>query len=332
VSGAGRGGAARGGGAAAVEGATVPRADWRSYYGRPVIKEPVWKPEIPFYFFTGGLGGTSAGLALVAGLRGNDELARRAWACALAGIGASPFLLISDLGKSSRFLNMLRLFKVTSPMSVGSWILSASGLATAIAAADAWTPYVPVPAGRIARFAAAALGMPLTTYTAALISNTAVPVWHEARATLPFVFAASGAMSAGAAVVVATPAKEAAPARRLAVGGAVAGLGALQIMERRLGGLGEPYRTGAAGKLKRAAEALTAAGAGVIAGAGRGRPAAVAGGSLLLAGAVCERWSIFRAGFQSASDPRATVEPQRRAIGTGMRRGASRPARSVIAS
>jgi Polysulphide reductase, NrfD len=312
-----------------AEGATVPRADWRSYYGRPVLKEPVWKPEIPFYFFTGGLGGASAGLALVAGLRGNDELARRAWACALAGVGASPPLLISDLGKSSRFLNMLRMFKVTSPMSVGSWILSASGLATTIAAADAWTPYVPVPAGRVARVAAAALGMPLTTYTAALIANTAVPVWHEARATLPFVFAASGSASAGAAAVLVTPAKEAAPARRLAVGGAVAGLAAVQVMERRLGDLGEPYKTGAAGRLKHVSEALTAAGAGLIASAGRRRPAAVAGGTLLLAGAVCERWSIFRAGFQSAADPRATVEPQRRALAAGERWGATRRAGSV---
>ena len=296
---------------------------------RAVIKEPIWKPEIPFYFFTGGVGGTSAGLALLAGLGGNDELARRAWACALAGVGASPPLLISDLGKPSRFLNMLRLFKVTSPMSVGSWILSAAGLATTIAAADAWTPYVPAPAGRVARVAAAALGMPLTTYTAALISNTAVPVWHEARATLPFVFAASGAMSAGAAAVVATPPKEAAPARRLALGGALAGVAALQVMERRLGDLGDPYKSGAAGRLKRAAGALTAAGAGLLAGAGRRRPAAVAGGTLLLAGAVCERWSIFRAGFQSAADPRATIAPQRRAIATGQRRGASRRAGSL---
>jgi Polysulphide reductase, NrfD len=306
-----------------AEGATIARADWRSYYGRPVIKEPVWKPEIPFYFFTGGLGGASAGLALVAGLRGNDELARRAWACALGGVGASPPLLISDLGMSSRFLNMLRVFKVTSPMSVGSWLLGATGLATAVAAADAWTPYVPVPAGRAARAAAAALGMPLTTYTAALVANTAVPVWHEARATLPFVFAASGAASAGAAATVATPPRHAGPARRLAVGGAVATTLGLQVMERRLGDLGEPYKSGAAGKLKHAAEALTLSGAALLAGLGRRRPAAVAGGALMLAGAICERWSIFRAGFQSAADPKYTVDPQRRAIDAGERRGAS---------
>jgi hypothetical protein len=310
-----------------AEGATIPRAEWRSYYGRPVLKQPVWKPEIPFYFFTGGLGGASAGLALVAGLRGNEALARRAWLNALAGVGASPPLLISDLGKPSRFINMLRVFKVTSPMSVGSWLLSASGLATAVAAADAHTPLVPARAGRAARVAAAVLGMPLTTYTAALVSNTAVPVWHEARATLPFVFAASGATSAGAAAVLTTAPGDAAPARRLAIGGAAATAVAMEVMTHRLGDLGEPYETGAAGKLKRAAMALSVTGAGLIAGlGGRRRPAAVAGSALLLGGAVCERWSIFRAGFQSAADPKYTVGPQRRAIDAGARRGASRAA------
>jgi hypothetical protein len=309
-----------------AEGATIPRAEWDSYWGRPVLKEPVWKPEIPFYFFTGGVGGASAMLAMLAGARGNDLLARRAWACALAGVGASPALLISDLGKSSRFMNMLRVFKVTSPMSVGSWLLSASGLATTIAAADAWTPYVPAPAGRAARVAAAAFGMPLTTYTAALISNTAVPVWHEARGTLPFVFAASGAASAGAAAVLATPAEAAGPARRLAVGGAAATAASVELMRRRLGDLGEPYSTGAAGKLKHAAMALSVTGAGLIAGLGRRRPAAAAGGALLAAGAICERWSIFRAGFQSAADPKYTVGPQRAGIAAGTRPGAVRAA------
>jgi hypothetical protein len=298
-----------------VEGATVPRAEWRSYYGRPVLKPPVWKPEIPFYLFSGGLGGASAGLAYLADARGNDELGRRAWAIALGGVAASPVLLISDLGVSSRFLNMLRLFKVTSPMSVGSWLLVASGGATAVAAADAWTSLVPPPVGRAARTASAVLGLPLATYTAALLSNTAVPVWHEARALLPFVFAGSAAASAGAAGVLACPPEAAAPARRLAVGAAIATTAGVAAMERGLGELGGPYRTGAAGTLKRAALALTASGAGLIAGVGRRRAGAVAGGALLLAGAACERWSIFRAGFQSAADPRYTVEPQRERLG-----------------
>ena len=105
-------------------------------------------------------------------------LARRAWAAAMLGIGVSPALLTSDLGRPLRFLNMLRMFKVTSPMSVGSWILTASGATTALAAASVWTGRFPR-AGKAARPAAAAFGLPLCTYTAALIANTAVPVWHE---------------------------------------------------------------------------------------------------------------------------------------------------------
>jgi Polysulphide reductase, NrfD len=308
-----------------VEGATVPRTEPTSYYGRPVLKPPVWAPEIPFYFFAGGLAGASAGLALAAGLRGNDVLARRAWLNAAAAIGVSPALLISDLGRPGRFFNMLRLFKVTSPMSVGSWVLAGSGLTTTIAAAEAWTGLVPAPVARPARGLAAALGLPLATYTAALVANTAVPVWHEARRSLPFVFAAGAATSAGAAALLATPPEAAAPARRLAVGGAVAGIAATEVMTRRLGPLGAPYGSGAAGWLKRAALGLGATGAGVVAGLGaRSRPAAMAGGALLLGGALCERWSVFRAGFQSAADPQATVGPQRRAIAAGERRGASR--------
>ena len=134
-------------------------------------------------------------------------------------------------------------------------------------------------------------------------------------------------MSAGAAAVATTPPEAAAPARRLAVGGSVVTAAALAVMERGLGDLSEPYSTGSAGRLKRAAQALMASGALLVAGpARRRRAAAVAGGTLLLAGAVCERWSVFRAGFQSANDPKYTVGPQRSAIDAGAQRGATRRA------
>jgi hypothetical protein len=290
-----------------------------------VIKEPVWTPEIPFYLYSGGLAGASAGLAWLAERRGEHELARRAWPIAMAGVSASPALLVSDLGVRRRFLNMLRMFKVTSPMSVGSWILAAAGGATTAATLSALTGALGAP-GRAARPAAAALGLPLATYTAALLSNTAVPVWHEARLTLPFVFAGGSAASAGAAAVAATPVEHAATARRLALAGAVLELGAAEVMERRLGDLGEPYHSGAAGRLARLGKALTVAGGALVAGlAGRDRRAAVGGGALVTAGAVLERWSIFRAGFQSAGDPKFTVGPQRERIRRRETRGASRP-------
>ena len=261
--------------------------------------------QIPCYFFTGGLAGASAGMAYLAELRGEDELARRAWLAALAGVTVSPALLTMDLGKPMRFMNMLRVFKVTSPMSVGSWILTVSGLTTTLATANAWTGLFPRAAAP-SRPAAALLGLPLSTYTAALVANTSVPVWHEARKTLPFVFASGAAASAGAAAMMITPSGEAGPARRLALAGAVGELAGTQLMERRLGELGEPYREGLSGRLGRLAKGLTAVGAAAVA-AGARRP----GAALIAAGAFAERWSIFKAGFKSAADPKYVVGPQR---------------------
>jgi hypothetical protein len=299
----------------------VPRAEPSSYYGRPVIKDPVWTWEIPCYFFTGGLAGASTGLAYLSELRGNRKLARRAWALSLAAGGVSPVLLVSDLGKPARFLNMLRVFKLTSPMSVGSWILSAVGTTTGVAAAHSVLGLFPRWAG-LAKPVAAVTGLPLATYTATLISNTAVPAWSEARVTLPFLFASGSAASAGSAAVMITPAKYAAPARRLALGGAVAELATAQLMERRLGELGEPYHQGAAGRLSRAAQLLTSGGGLVLARASRKRP----GAAMILAGALLERWAVYKAGFQSAADPKYTVGPQRERVRSGAARGASRPA------
>ena len=221
----------------------------RSYHGQPVIKQPTWTWEIPVYFFTGGVAGASAGLAYLSGLRGNDVLARRAWITGAVAIGVSPPLLISDLGRPTRFLNMLRMFKVTSPMSVGSWILSASGAATAVAAANELTGLFPR-ASKIARPAAALAGLPLSTYTAALIANTAVPVWHEGRRWLPFVFGSGAALSAGAAAVAVTPVQHARPARRLALAAAAVEIASKEVMQRRIGEAGEPYEQGAAGTVR----------------------------------------------------------------------------------
>jgi hypothetical protein len=284
----------------------------RSYYGQPVLKEPVWTPEIPTYFFTGGLGGASAGLALAAERAGNDVLARRAWAVALGGLGVSPPLLISDLGRPARFLNMLRVFKVTSPMSVGTWILSAAGVSTGVAAANRLLGLFPRELADAAAVAGGVLGMPVCTYTATLISNTAVPVWHDARHELPFVFAGGAAASAGAFVSMVTPPEHSLPARRLAVGGVAAEMAAVSVMHKRLGSIGEPYSSeGPPARYSKAARVLSMAGAAAIAFGGGRREATLAGGAAVLAGALAERWSIFRAGFASAADPKYTVEPQR---------------------
>jgi formate-dependent nitrite reductase membrane component NrfD len=291
----------------------VAPAQPRSYYGQPVIKSPVWTPEVPVYFFAGGLAGGSAGLAFAARLTGNERLARVAIGNAAAGIAVSPVLLISDLGVRTRFLNMLRVFKLTSPMSVGSWILAIEGGAVTLAAAHEFAGWVPRPLARVAEALAALFGMPLATYTAALLANTAVPAWHEGRHELPFVFAGGSAMAAGGAAAILTRGDAGAPARRLAIAGAATEAVAMEVMQRRLGKLAEPYETGTAGKLEKAT--LTAAGGGgvvlAIAQARKSRPLAVAGSMMTLAGSMLGRWTVFRAGFQSAESPEYTVEPQR---------------------
>lgn len=290
----------------------VPEEQVRSYYGRPVLKEPVWEWQIPWYFFTGGLAGASSGLALLARLTGNDALARRAHFGALAGATASPVLLVWDLGRPARFYEMLRVFKPTSPMSVGTWILSIFGSTTGVAVAHDLFGVFPK-LGRVCETLSALLGLPLATYTAVLVADTSVPVWHEARRELPFVFAAS---SAGAFAAILTPVEDAGPARRLAVGGALLEFGAVELMKRKLGEfLAEPYEQGETRRYDKLAKAFSGLGAAVTAfAAPKSRTAAFVGGTLILAGAVCERWSVFKAGFQSSQDPKYTVMPQRKRL------------------
>jgi hypothetical protein len=285
-------------------------AEPRSYYGRPILKRPAWTVEVPWYFFAGGLAGASSTLALGARLAGNQRLARGAGTAAAVGIAAGVPLLVSDLGRPERFLNMLRVFKPTSPMSVGSWLLAGFGPAAAGAALSDRLGVAPR-LGRAAEVVAGLLGPGLATYTAVLLADTAVPVWHEAGRELPLVFAGSAAASAGSAAAILTPATDAGPARRLAVAGALLELSAAAAMERRLGELGEPYRQGPAGRYARLAKACTAAGAATLALAGRRRGAALAGGLAVLAGSAFERLAVYKAGFQSAADPRYVVEPQR---------------------
>ena len=290
---------------------TAVGTEMRSYYGRPVIKEPVWQPEIPFYLFTGGIAGGCGVLHGVARVAGQQRLAKTSLYVGAVADAVSPLLLVSDLGRPERFLNMLRVFKVTSPMSVGSWVLFVSGGASTTAAVlRALGILKPV---KVAAEAVSFLaGPPLTTYTGTLLADTAVPVWHEAREELPWLFGASASATAGAATALFLRPEEAGPARRLAVAGAVGELGLFEAMKRSLGFVGEVYGKEEAGRFGRISKACTVAGAGLLAWKGKqSRAATVAGSALVLAGELALRWSVFKAGFQSARDPRYTVIPQR---------------------
>jgi polysulfide reductase-like protein len=185
-------------------GAPFPRATAQTgYYGVPLLKEPQWNPEVPLYFFVGGAAGASAVMANTASWFADDpDLVRSArWVAAAGGVLSSA-LLIKDLGMPSRFLNMLRVFKPQSPMSVGAWTLSAfSSFSAASAFANLMRrklgDSIPVKIlENAAGVLAAATGLVMASYTGVLIGATVIPVWNENVGTLPLHFAASGMNSA----------------------------------------------------------------------------------------------------------------------------------------
>jgi hypothetical protein len=315
----------------------VPDAEFTSYYGRPVIKEPSWQaPDVSGYLFLGGLAGASSVLAAGAQLSGYRELASVAKVSALGAIGLSGVALVHDLGRPGRFVNMLRVFKPSSPMSVGSWLLTAYGPVAGAAAVSEVTGILPK-AGTAATLGAGLLGPAIATYTAALICDTAVPAWHAGYREMPYVFAGSAASAAGGLGLLATRPADAEPARNLAILGATVELIAKRQLIRRLAGsegpgsegpgskgpgsegpgsgglsLAEPYEVGRTGAILRLAKYLTA---GALAGAVLGRRSravsALAGASLVAASAMT-RFGIFEAGMASARDPKYTIVPQRR--------------------
>jgi Polysulphide reductase, NrfD len=314
----------------------VPRATFTSYYGRPVVKPSPWEADIPLYFFLGGLAGASSMLAAGAGLTGRPALRRATRIGALGSISAGFVALVHDLGRPSRFVNMLRVAKPTSPMSVGTWMLTAYGPLAGLAAAGEMTALLPGPARSLARpirllsgpagMGAAVLGAGVASYTAVLLSDTATPTWHEARRELPFVFVGSAAGAAGGLGMLGAPVDQAGPARRLAVGGAIVELLAERRMETSMGVVAEPLRADRAGRLLQASRVLTCAGAlGALLAGRHSRAAAGLCGAALLAGSAAARFGFFEAGQQSARDPRYTVVPQRERLEQRERTAGSPP-------
>lgn len=311
-----------------AEAQPVPDAEFTSYYGRQVVKPAPWDVRIPLYMFAGGLAAGSSLLAAGAQLTGRPALRRAGRLGAAGGLVVSLGALVSDLGRPERFLNMLRTVKLTSPMSVGTWLLSLYGAPASVAALDEVVRMLPLPAdatavrlvravGPTAGVAAALTAPPVAAYTAVLLSDTSTPSWRDAYRELPFVFCASAAAAAGGMGLVTTPVGQAGPARRLAVAGAVVELAAEQVMERSMGVTAEPLHAGTGGRYMRAAKALTAVGGlGALLLGGR-RWGAVLSGAALLGGSFCTRMGIFEAGQASARDPKYTVVPQRERLQRG---------------
>ncbi|WKN49313.1 NrfD/PsrC family molybdoenzyme membrane anchor subunit [Nocardioides sp. Arc9.136] len=328
--GSGRRRGGRRGGGRGGDRSMVPEAEFTSYYGRPIVKPSPWEADIPAYLFAGGLAAGSSLLAAGADLTGRPVMRRSGRLVSIGALGFSMVALVHDLGTPSRFYNMLRVAKPTSPMSMGTWILSGygafAGAATAAEVARmlpprwgsagplrrplALLPYVDRPAGVLAAVIAPAVA----SYTAVLLSDTATPSWHSAYRELPFVFVGSAAAASSGMAMVTAPVAEAGPARRLAVAGAALELVMEHRMEQTMGVTAEPLHHGTAGRLMRAAKALTVAGAAGSLLAGRSRVLSVLSGAALLAGSACTRFGVFEAGQASAKDPKYTVVPQRQRL------------------
>jgi hypothetical protein len=315
------------GGDGAREMLMVPEAEFTSYYGRPVVKPPPWGHEVAAYLFLGGVAGGSGLLGLGAQLTGRPKLRRNARLGALAAVSLGGVALVADLGRPDRFYNMLRTFKVTSPMSVGSWILSAysGGIGVAaIAEIDRMTgERLPMgPLRRLLRLAEGPAGLeaglfaaPLAVYTAVLLADTATPTWNATHRDLPFVFVSSASLASAGLAMITTPVAETGPARTLAALGVVGDLTAMKLMERRMDPVAaEPLHHGQAGKMLRWSERLAVAGGvGAVLG-GRNRLVAAVSGLALMAASALTRFGVFEAGIHSAKDPRYTIEPQKRRL------------------
>ena len=323
----------RGGGDGAP---VVPDAEFTSYYGRPVVKASPWELDIPAYLFLGGLAAGSSLLAAGADVTERPTLRRSGRLGAFAAISLSFAALVHDLGRPARFVNMLRVAKPTSPMSVGTWLLSVYGPAAGLAGAaemsampwaarllPGWVRRTLEFFGRPAGLGAAMTAPAIAAYTGVLIADTATPAWNSARRELPFVFVGSAASAAGGLGMIGARFAEAGPARRLAFAGLVSEVVAEQFMEESMGLAAETMRTGTAGRIERIGKIATGTGgisallAEVFGRRNRrlGRTLSAIGGIGLMTGSACTRFAIFEAGQASARDPKYTVVPQRDRVG-----------------
>jgi formate-dependent nitrite reductase membrane component NrfD len=327
------------------------RASPTTYYGQPMINEPTWKWFIPAYFWVGGVAGGAALVGAVADLLGGDRhrsTVRHARYLTLVLVLICPILLIIDLGRPTRFHHMLRVIKVTSPLSIGTWILSLFGLTSGLLAtkqlAEDIAPIQPAieatvrdervqTGSRLLRIARALPGKPLSalhgllglglgSYTGILLAATAVPLWAAAGILLGPLFLATAVASGAAALVLLGSifGWKSATARRqvetVETIGTVAQLGLMIAHEILLPRkISKPLRRGLWGGLYH----FGAIGSGVIAplairlaarlsGRTDDRALATAASALSFTGALVERFAITEAGKRSAADPIAYQE------------------------
>ncbi len=295
-----------------------PQKSDPTYYDRPLLHEPVWGWAVPTYYYVGGLTGAALALGAAAQMHGSGSLRRLVTRCRWIGfIGAciSGALLIYDLGRPWRFFNMLRVFRPTSPMNMGAWILSGAGgtsLATVLLQGRA---RVLDGAGEAFGCASGVFGLGLATYTGVLVSNSSIPVWQEARRVLPLLFASSAMASVGSAFEMFVENEdERRITKMFGTAGQLAEITAAIVMEKQVSAVprvGRPLKRGLSGFMWKTAAVLTATSVAVGVLPNESRSKRVTGGVLGTLGSLLMRFSIERAGVASARDARASFHQQR---------------------
>ncbi len=290
----------------------------RTYYDHPVIKMPVWTWDVPAYYFVGGATGSAMALGAAATLLNRERLSRlilQSRLIGVAGSAISAYFLIHDLGRPERFLNMMRVFRPTSPMSVGAWILTFFSTSGGFAAVTEFGPRWACGLGDAAAIVSGLFGLGLAGYTGVLVAHTTVPVWQRPHRLMPALFLSSGVTGAASLfdLLGGNPLEQRATLL-FGTAGRIAELGFAHLMEQQVATVPEaarPLEEGLSGLLWKSAKVLTAASLVLALVPHSGRRVRRVAGVLGVLGSLCVRFGVHHAGRSSAMNPRATFQQQR---------------------
>ena len=295
-----------------------------TYYDRPMLKPSVWGIDIPLYYFFGGTAGAALTLGAAIQLvspRGRHPLRQVSAICHWTGIIGSTVgaaFLIHDLGRPSRFLFMMRVFRPTSPMNMGVWILAGAAPTAITTGLLVNRTGLAGAVGEATGYLSGLFGAALAGYTGVLVANSAIPIWQQARRWVPVMFMASSASVAASVLEIVCGDKRTHTITTIfGTAARVAEIGATLEVERAVSGVpkvAEPLHKGTTALLWKAATGLTAASLGASLWPHRNRRTCLAAGFLGIAGSLLLRFAIHTITNASARDPRASFQRQRNRV------------------
>lgn len=296
--------------------AAVP--DGPAYYGQPMLKPPVWSVDIPLYYFVGGAAGAALVLGSALQLRNDPRLRQLARDCHWIGIAGSTLgaaFLIHDLGMPSRFLNMVRVFRPTSPMNIGAWILGAAAPSAIATGLFINRGGILGTLGEITGYISGLFGAGLTGYTGVLVANSAIPIWQETRQWMPVLFVASSIASAASLLDLFYEDRQANRVTYLfGTLGRVTEIAAANGVARsaaKTPKVAEPLHSGATGVLWKTSTVLSTASLALSCLPGISSKRRKAAGILGVLGSLALRFAVHYISSASARNPRASFHQQR---------------------